>query len=183
MFGVCGETRDRFVWKRCIIWHIIGVKVNIEIERIKEEWKIITIDMWKSYSYIIRSYPKIPLSEEWRLIFEAQKGSKKSKDELVLRHISFLIFRIHKKVFPHLIQRFAEDLLEEAILIVYTKIGSYNLNYRDRQGNPHSVKFVSYIWKRIDGFIIDSLKKELNESNFYNRYSEYNLNRFVGYRE
>jgi hypothetical protein len=43
-------------------------------------------------------------------------------DELVLRHISFLIFRIHKVAFPELIQRFGEDLLEEAILIVYNKI-------------------------------------------------------------
>jgi DNA-directed RNA polymerase specialized sigma subunit len=139
--------------------------------------------MWKSYSCIIRCYPKIPLSEERRLILEAQEGSKESKDELVLRHIGFLIFRIHKKVFPHLIQRFGEDLLEEAILIVYTKIGSYNLDYRNKQGNPNPVKFVSYIWKRIDGFIIDSLKKELTGSNFYNTYNEYNLNRFAGYRE
>ncbi len=30
------------------------------------------------------------------------------------------------------------------------------------QGNPNPVKFVSYIWKRIDGFLIDSLKKELS---------------------
>ena len=139
--------------------------------------------MWETYRDTVRLYPKIPLPEERRLILEAQKGSKKSKDEVVLRHIGFLIFRIHKKVFPHLIQRFGEDLLEEAILIVYTKIGSYNLDYRNKQGNPNPVKFVSYIWKRIDGFIIDSLKKELTGSNFYNTYNEYNLNRFVGYRK
>ena len=35
-----------------------------------------------------------------------------------------------------------------------------DLNYRDKKGNPNPVKFVSYIWKRIDGFIIDSLKRE-----------------------
>lgn len=139
--------------------------------------------MWASYSYIIQRYPKIPLPEERRLILEAQKGSKKSKDEVVLRHIGFLIFRIHKRVFPSLVQRFGEDLLEEAILIVYKKIESYNLDYRDKKGNPNPVKFISYIWKRIDGFIIDSLKKELNESNFYNRYNEYNINRFESYRE
>ena len=120
--------------------------------------------MWESYSDIGRNFPKIPLSEERRLIFEAQKGSKKSKNELVLRYVPFLKFRIHKRAFPSLIRRFGEDLLEEAILIIYTKIESYNLNYRDKQGNPHPVKFVSYIWKRIDGFIIDFLKKEINES-------------------
>ena len=60
--------------------------------------------MWKAYSGIVRRYPKIPLSKERRLIFEAQKGSRlrqgfggqarKSKDEVVLRHVGFLIFRI-----------------------------------------------------------------------------------------
>jgi len=116
--------------------------------------------MWESYSQVKRRYPKITLSEERRLILEAQKGSKKSKDELVLRHISFLIFRIYKIAFLDLVRRFGEDLLGEAILITYKKIDSYNLDYRDAQGNPKPVKFVSYIWKRIDGFIIDSLKKE-----------------------
>ena len=66
-------------------------------------------------------------------------------------------------MFPALIRRFGEDLLEEAILITHTKIESYDLDYRDKQGNPNPVKFVSYIWKRIDGFIIDYLKKEINE--------------------
>ncbi len=118
--------------------------------------------MWKSCCGIVRRYPKISLSEERRLILKAQKGSKKSKDELVLRHVSFLIFRIHKVAFPDLVRRFGEDLLGEAILITYKKIDSYDLDYRDARGNPNPVKFVSYIWKRIDGFIIDSLKKELS---------------------
>ena len=118
--------------------------------------------MWESYSHAILRYPKITLSEERRLILEAQKGSKTSKDELLLRHVSFLIFRIHKVAFPDLIKRFGEDLLGEAILITHKKIESYNLDYRDAKGNPNPVKFVSYIWKRIDGFIIDSLKKELS---------------------
>ena len=119
--------------------------------------------MWESYRDIIQSYPKISLSEERRLILRAQKGSKKSKDEIVLRHIGFLIFRINRRVFPHLIKRFGEDLLAETILIVYKKVDSYNLCYRDKQGNPRPVKFVSYIWKRIDGFIVDYLRKELNK--------------------
>ena len=123
----------------------------------------------------IRRYPRISLEEERRLIQKAQRGSKKSKDELVLRHISFLIFRIHKIVFPSLARSFRDDLLGDAILILYAKIQSYDLDYRDKQGNPHPVKFTSYIWKRIDGFIIDTLKKELNESNYYDRYSSYSL--------
>ena len=127
------------------------------------------------YSSIVRRYPKLSLSEERHLISKAQRGSKKSKEELVLRHIGFVIFRIHKVAFPALIQRFGEDLLEEAILIIYQKIKSYDLNYRDNNGTPNPVKFTSYIWKRIDGFIIDALRKELNESNYYDRYSGYAL--------
>lgn len=99
------------------------------------------------------------MSEERILISKAQKGSKKSRDELILRHVGFLNFRIQKKIFPALIRRFGEDLLEESILILYRKIKSYNLDYRDKQGKPHPVKFILYIWKRIDGFIIDYLRK------------------------
>jgi len=131
--------------------------------------------MRNAYFDIVRRYPKLSLLEERQLILKAQQGSKKSKEELVLRHVGFVIFRIHKVAFPALIQRFGEDLLEEAILILYKKIKSYDLNYRDNKGNPNPVKFTSYIWKRIDGFIIDTLKKELNESNYYDRYSGYVL--------
>ncbi len=123
--------------------------------------------MWEIYRHITRRYPRISLEEERRLIHKAQKGSKESKDELVLRHISFLIFRIHKVVFPEFVQRFGEDLLEEAILIVYNKVESYDLDYCDRQGNPHPVRFISYIWKRIDGFIIDYLREEMKSSALY----------------
>jgi hypothetical protein len=135
--------------------------------------------MWESYSAIIRQYKKLPLPEERRLISKAQKGSKRSKDELIFRHVGFLIFRIHKVVFPSLIPRFGEDLLAEAILISYKKIESYDLNYRNKQGNLNPVKFASYIWKRIDGFIIDSLEEELSKSNFYNTCNEYRLNTLV----
>lgn len=117
--------------------------------------------MWKTYRHIIRRYTRISLLEERLLIQKAQKGSKKCKDELVLRHVGFLIFRIYKIAFPDLIRRYGEDLLSEAILITYQKIDSYDLDYRDKKGNPKPVKFISYIWKRIDGFVIDSLKKEL----------------------
>jgi DNA-directed RNA polymerase specialized sigma subunit len=117
--------------------------------------------MWNTYKPIIQRYPRISLAEERRLIQKAQNGSKKSKDELVLRHVGFLIFRIYKIAFPDLIRRYGEDLLSEAILITYQKIDSYDLDYRDKKGNPKPVKFISYIWKRIDGFVIDSLKKEL----------------------
>lgn len=126
--------------------------------------------MWKSYNYIARRYPKMSLSEERRLILEAQNGSKQSKDELLLRHVSFLVFRIHTKLFPETVKRYGEDILAEAILLTYQKINTYDLNYCDKQGNPDPVKFISYIWKRIDGFIIDSLKKEFSFSKVHKEY-------------
>lgn len=114
--------------------------------------------MWKVYRELSLQYQKLPLSEERHLISEAQNGSNKSREELVLRHIGFVIFRIRKKAFPELIKRYGEDLLEDSILILYKKVETYNLEYRDKQGNLKPVKFVSYIWKRIDGFLSDSLK-------------------------
>jgi DNA-directed RNA polymerase specialized sigma subunit len=128
--------------------------------------------MWESYNVIIRKYKRIPLSDERRLILKAQRGSKKSREELVLRNVGFLIYRIHKVAFPALVRRFGEDLLVEAILIAYQKTKSYDLDYCNEKGVPNPVKFSSYIWKRIDGFIIDSLNKELQESNYYNQYEK-----------
>lgn len=117
--------------------------------------------MWKAYHKIMRQYCKIPLAEERRLIAQAQKGSEKSAEEIVLRHIGFVAFRLRRRVFPEYLKRFGEDLLSDSLTILYRKVQTYDLKYRDRRGCPKPVKFVSYIWKRIDGHIIDSLKKEL----------------------
>ena len=70
--------------------------------------------MWNTYKPIIQRYPRISLAEERRLIQKAQNGSKKSKDELVLRHVGFLIFRIHKIAFPDLIRRYARRFAERS---------------------------------------------------------------------
>lgn len=117
--------------------------------------------MWETYRTIAYKYPKISLKEERQLIAKAKKGSKRELEELVLRHISFIIFRICKKAFPVYIERFGEELLSEATFILYEKIKTYNLRYRDKAGNFNPVRFSSFVWKRIDGFILDSLKKEL----------------------
>lgn len=79
-----------------------------------------------------------------------------------MRHVGFVIFRIYKKIFPVYLQRFGEEILSQAIFILYDKIQSYNLRYKDQRGEPKPVRFSSYIWKRIDGLILDSLKKELD---------------------
>ena len=79
----------------------------------------------------ISKYPKIALLEERRLIALAQKGSQKSAEEIILRHIGFVIFRIHKRAFPEFLRRFGEDLLFDSIPILHQKIKTYNLKYRD----------------------------------------------------
>lgn len=111
-----------------------------------------------------RNLPKVPplsLKEERRLIARAKKGYQEETEELILRYVGFIMFRLHKKAFPAYAARFGEDILAEAVIILYDKIKTYNLRYRDKTGNLKPVKFSSYIWKRIDGFILDSLKEEL----------------------
>ena len=120
--------------------------------------------MLDSYRRTLPKYPRISLVEERRLIAKAKKGSKKEIEELVLRHIGFIILRIYKKTFPVYIERFGEEILSDATFILYDKIKTYNLRYRDKEGNFKPVRFASYIWKRIDGFILDSLKKELERA-------------------
>ena len=78
-----------------------------------------------------------------------------------------MIFRIHRKVFPELLRRFGDDLLAEAIPVLYAKVQTYDLAYHDKSGRPKPVKFASYIWKRIDGLILDSLKEELRNDRFF----------------
>ncbi len=117
--------------------------------------------MWKAYRDIICKYSKISLREERRLIRLAKKGSKQAADELVLRHIGFVIFRINKRAFPAYARRFGEDILSQAIVLMYARSQSYNLRYYDKSGIFKPVRFVSYIWKFIDGLILASLKKEL----------------------
>ena len=129
--------------------------------------------MWKTYRDIIRKYPRISLQEERRLIREAKRRGKAEAEELVLRHIGFVIFRIRKRAFPAYVKRFGEDLLSQGIFLLYGKIQTYNLRYYDEAGNFKPVRFVSYVWKAVDGLIIVSLKKEL-------RHEE---RRVIGYRE
>ena len=129
--------------------------------------------MWKTYRSIIRRYPRITSQEERRLIRMAKRGGKAEAEELVLRHIGFVIFRIHKRAFPAYAKRFGEDLLSQGIFLLYGKIQTYNLRYYDESGDFKPVRFVSYVWKAVDGLILASLKKELRHEQ----------RRITGYRE
>ena len=116
--------------------------------------------MWETYEKVARKYPRLPLAKERRLIALAQAGRKRSADELVLRHVGFVMWRLRRKVFRHHLERHGEDLLSATIPVLYQKIGTYNLKYRDREGMLRPVRFGSYIWKRIDGLVIEYLKRE-----------------------
>ncbi len=131
--------------------------------------------MWKAYRDVIKQYPKISLQEERRLIREAKRGGKEQAQELVLRHVGFAIFRIHKRAFPAYVKRFGEDLLSQAIFVLYDKIETYNLRYYDKEGKFKPVRFVSYIWKFIDGLILSSLRKEIQNDRFH---KDFNWERF-----
>lgn len=117
--------------------------------------------MWEASLDMARRYGEIPLVEEHRLSARGQRGSRPSADEIVLRHVSFVAFRLRRKVFPGPLIRFGDDLLAAAVVILYEKIVTYDLDYRDRRGRRKRVRFVSYIWKRLDGFIIDFLRENL----------------------
>jgi DNA-directed RNA polymerase specialized sigma subunit len=116
--------------------------------------------MWECYLEAARRYPKLSLARERRMIAAAQAGRKSARDELVLRHIGFLMWRLRTRVFRQYLERYGDDLLSAAILTLYQKIRTYDLRYRDRRGVLKPVRFVSYVWKRIDGLAIDHLKRE-----------------------
>ena len=116
----------------------------------------------KAYQRIAAQFPRISLDEERYLISRSKRDFKKEREELVLRYVGFVIFRIYKKTFPFYVIHFGEDILSEAVFILYDKIKSYDLEYKDKHGNFKPVRFSSYIWKRIDGFIVDSVKKEIH---------------------
>ena len=118
--------------------------------------------MFENYRKSIPKYQKLTLQEERHLIAQAKRHYKGKADELILRHIGFVIFRMHRIIFPIYQDRFSEDILSQIVFILYDKIQTYDLNYKDKDGNPKPVHFTSYIWKRIDGFIVDYLKKELS---------------------
>lgn len=122
--------------------------------------------MLQVYKESVFSYrdKRITLREERRLIFLAQKGCEKSGQEIVMRHVGFLLYRIKQKVIPGLIYKYKEDMVSLGVIILYEKIKTYKLNYRNKRGVRKRVRFVSYIWKRIDGFIVDYLKEEGKQS-------------------
>jgi hypothetical protein len=116
--------------------------------------------MWAAYHSVAKENPRLSFHQERRLIAKAQRGSADCANRLVLSHVGFVMFRLRTIVYPHVLWRLGDDLLADAVLMLYEKVGTYDLGYRDRQGRRKPVRFVSYVWKRVDGFIIDALNRE-----------------------
>ena len=115
--------------------------------------------MWCDLCRSLPQFPRLSLLEERRLIARAKQGSKREIDEIVLRHVDFVAFRIGRKAFRHYRERFGSDMLSEAVFILYETVKTYNLRYRDKQGDLKPVRFSSYIGKRVDGFILDFVRE------------------------
>ena len=116
--------------------------------------------MFDAYQETLKTYKPLALAAERRLLRGAKNGSRKCAEELILRHVGFVIFRLRRKLSPALLRRYGEELLSDTIPILYQKINTYRLDYQDAQGRFRPVRFSSYIWKRIDGFIIDALRQD-----------------------
>ena len=52
--------------------------------------------MWGAYADLAGKYPRLSLSDERKLIARAKKGLRDSANEIILRHVGFVIFRSKK---------------------------------------------------------------------------------------
>lgn len=76
--------------------------------------------MWKTYRQIAFKYPRISLEEERQLIAKTKGNSKAKAEEIVLRHVGFVIRRLHKKAFPSYLARYGEDILSDIHIFRYS---------------------------------------------------------------
>lgn len=83
-----------------------------------------------------------------------------SRNEIVLHHIPLVAGRVRRKVFPNLLRRYGDDLIAASVPLLCEKVATYDLRYRDKNGDRKRVPFAAYVWKRIDGFIIDFVRRE-----------------------
>lgn len=108
------------------------------------------------------------------MIALAKKGNGAAKEELILNHIGYFLFRINTVLYPKLVKQYGEDILQECLLLASEKIYKYNLRYKNKQGKRQNVYFRSYIWKAVTGVIIRSIKAKREKS-----FSDMPNNKFI----
>jgi len=115
---------------------------------------------------IVSRYPKLSRLDERQLIKSAQRGNKRAIEKLLLSHIGFFKFRIKAILFPGLIDRYGDDMLQECLLLARKKISTFDLLYRDKQGRLNQVYFRTYLWKAVTGLILNIIKNNKHEIMF-----------------
>jgi len=114
--------------------------------------------LFEKYIKIAKQYKKPTLKCERKLIALAQKGDSSARDGLLFAQTGFFLFRIHKMLYPALIRRYGEDILQECFGFALSRVDRYKLRYKGKNGKPKPVFFRSYIWKGITGVVIKSIK-------------------------
>jgi hypothetical protein len=115
------------------------------------------------YRKLASRHKKLPCKEERMLISLAKKGDKSSQEKLLIHLIGFFLFRVETSLFPSIIPRFGDDIIQECVLFAMRKIPSYNLRYKDKKGFFKKVCFSSYIWKGVTGVMLSYLKQNTKE--------------------
>lgn len=115
--------------------------------------------MFESYQEIIQQRRKLSLLRERELITLAQKGSSKAQEELLFHLIGFFLYRIKRTLYPSVVKRFGEDLLQDCLVLALKNIQSYDLKYRNRNGILQPLHLSTYMWKGITGLMFSQVKK------------------------
>jgi len=116
--------------------------------------------LFESYQKIARQYKSPPLKYERKLISLAKRGKTSAIKELLFYQIRFFIFRIKTVLYPKILSRYGDDVLQNCIMFAMIKISSYNMKYKNKQGKLQPVYFRTYLWKGITGVIINSVKRK-----------------------
>jgi len=78
--------------------------------------------MFKSYQAIIQQRRKLSLVRERELIALAPKGSSGAQEELLFHLVGYFIHRIKRTLYPSVVKRFGEDLLQDCLVLALKNI-------------------------------------------------------------
>ena len=122
--------------------------------------------VFELYQDVVTRYAKLSREGERKLIKSAQMGDEKAIEELLLRQIGFFKLRIRAILFPVLVKRYGDDILQECLLLASKKVHTFNLRYRNKQGRLSRVYFRTYLWKAVTGLILQIINKNKHEIMF-----------------
>jgi hypothetical protein len=116
--------------------------------------------MWKTYLWMSYRYPKISLNEERQIIAQAM-GALERKEKNLFFAMSALSFFGFIRRYSHLTWRVMGRIFFPRRYL-FCMIKSKPMTWNVRINRAILNLFIFFcIWKRIDGLIIDSVKKEI----------------------